>query len=154
LIIVLGVAALVVAAWGLRAIPDIIGPVFLAVVLVITVDPIRGVVMREHRARTHRRRHRHRSTRKRLRPPARRATGQDTDRPGPRVRHQPPGRHRRDHRTPHHQLESQLSGADITLTTDILDRIDELVAPGVTVNPDDNSYGEAELTPTARRRDH
>jgi aryl-alcohol dehydrogenase-like predicted oxidoreductase len=52
------------------------------------------------------------------------------------------------------QLESQLSGAAITLSTDILDRIDELVAPGVTVNPDDNSYGEAELTPTARRRDH
>ena len=44
------------------------------------------------------------------------------------------------------QLESQLSGADVTLSTDILDRIDELVAPGVTVNPDDNSYGEAELT--------
>ncbi len=52
------------------------------------------------------------------------------------------------------QLESQLSGADIMLSADILDRIDELVAPGVTVNPDDNSYGEAELTPTARRRNH
>ena len=50
------------------------------------------------------------------------------------------------------QLESQLTGADVTLSTDILDRIDELVAPGVTVNPDDNSYGEAELTPAARRR--
>jgi aryl-alcohol dehydrogenase-like predicted oxidoreductase len=50
------------------------------------------------------------------------------------------------------QLESQLSGASVSLTTDILDRIDELVAPGVTINPDDNSYGDAELTPTARRR--
>ncbi len=50
------------------------------------------------------------------------------------------------------QLESQLTGAEVTLSTDILDRIDELVAPGVTVNPDDNSYGEAELTPAARRR--
>ncbi len=50
------------------------------------------------------------------------------------------------------QLESQLSGADVTLSADVLDRIDELVAPGVTVNPDDNSYGEAELTPAARRR--
>ena len=29
----------------------------------------------------------------------------------------------------------------------MLDRIDELVAPGVTVNPDDNSYGDHELTP-------
>ena len=50
------------------------------------------------------------------------------------------------------QLESQLSAAEVTLTADVLDRIDELVAPGVTINPDDNSYGEAELTPAARRR--
>jgi hypothetical protein len=26
------------------------------------------------------------------------------------------------------------------------------IAPGVTVNPEDNSYGAAELTPAARRR--
>jgi aryl-alcohol dehydrogenase-like predicted oxidoreductase len=52
------------------------------------------------------------------------------------------------------QLESQLSGADITLRSETLDCIDELVAPGVTVNPDDNSYGEAELAPAARRRKH
>ena len=52
------------------------------------------------------------------------------------------------------QLESQLSGAEATVSTEMLDRIDELVAPGVTVNPDDNSYGETELTPTARRRNH
>jgi hypothetical protein len=50
------------------------------------------------------------------------------------------------------QLESQLPAAEVTLTADILDRIDQLVAPGVTINPDDNSYGEAELTPTALRR--
>jgi len=50
------------------------------------------------------------------------------------------------------QLESYLPAADITLSTDILDRIDELVAPGVTVNPDDNSYGAHELTAHARRR--
>jgi aryl-alcohol dehydrogenase-like predicted oxidoreductase len=50
------------------------------------------------------------------------------------------------------QLESQLPAAEVTLTVDILDRIDQLVAPGVTINPDDNSYGEAELTPTALRR--
>ena len=50
------------------------------------------------------------------------------------------------------QLDSQLPAAEIALTGDVLDRIDELVAPGVTVNPDDNSYGEAELPPAVRRR--
>ncbi|WP_223692791.1 aldo/keto reductase [Leifsonia poae] len=50
------------------------------------------------------------------------------------------------------QLESYLPAAEITLTPDILDRIDELVPPGLTVNPDDNSYGMHELTPEARRR--
>jgi len=50
------------------------------------------------------------------------------------------------------QLESQLPSVRVTLDTEILDRIDELVAPGVTLNADDNSYGEAELTPQARRR--
>ncbi|MQY20537.1 aldo/keto reductase [Nocardia macrotermitis] len=50
------------------------------------------------------------------------------------------------------QLTSYLPAADLTLTPEILDRIDELVAPGVTVNPDDNSYGAHELLPTARRR--
>jgi hypothetical protein len=38
------------------------------------------------------------------------------------------------------------------LASDVLDRIDQLVAPGVTVNPDDNSYGTNELTALARRR--
>ena len=50
------------------------------------------------------------------------------------------------------QLESQLSAADITLSVDVLDRIDQLVQPGVTINPEDNSYGTAELAATARRR--
>ena len=50
------------------------------------------------------------------------------------------------------QLESQLPAADVTLSGEILDRIDELVAPGVTMNPDDNSYGANELAPVARRR--
>jgi aryl-alcohol dehydrogenase-like predicted oxidoreductase len=50
------------------------------------------------------------------------------------------------------QLESQLTAADVVLSADILDRIDELVAPGLTVNSDDNSYGAAELTAQARRR--
>ncbi|MFP5346858.1 MAG: aldo/keto reductase [Actinomycetes bacterium] len=50
------------------------------------------------------------------------------------------------------QLESYLPAAGITLSTEVLDRIDKLVAPGVTLNPDDNSYGDHTLTPTARRR--
>ncbi len=50
------------------------------------------------------------------------------------------------------QLESQLSAAGVTLDTEILDRVDQLVAPGVTLNADDNSYGAAELTRQARRR--
>jgi hypothetical protein len=51
------------------------------------------------------------------------------------------------------QLESYLPAADITLSSDVLDRIDELVGPGVTINPDDNSYGAHELTAQARRRE-
>lgn len=50
------------------------------------------------------------------------------------------------------QLESYLPAADLTLSPDVLDRIDRIVAPGVTINPDDNSYGAHELTPSARRR--
>src|SRR5919199_139619 len=50
------------------------------------------------------------------------------------------------------QLESYLPAADIPLSTEVLDRIDKLVAPGVTLNPDDISYGDHTLTPAARRR--
>ena len=50
------------------------------------------------------------------------------------------------------QLVSQLPAVDVTLSAEVLDRIDELVAPGVTLNPDDNSYAAAELTAAARRR--
>ena len=50
------------------------------------------------------------------------------------------------------QLESYLPAAEITLPTDVLDRIDEIVAPGVTINPDDNSYGAHELQAAQRRR--
>ncbi|WP_327084556.1 aldo/keto reductase [Mycolicibacterium iranicum] len=42
--------------------------------------------------------------------------------------------------------------ADLILSADILDRIDEIVAPGVTINPDDNSYRAHELLAAARRR--
>ena len=50
------------------------------------------------------------------------------------------------------QLVSQLPAADVTLSDDVLDRIDALVPPGVTINPEDNSYGAVTLTPAARRR--
>jgi aryl-alcohol dehydrogenase-like predicted oxidoreductase len=50
------------------------------------------------------------------------------------------------------QLESQLPAADAILDAATLDRIDEIVAPGVTLNPEDNSYGTDELAPTVRRR--
>ena len=50
------------------------------------------------------------------------------------------------------QLESYLPAADLVLADDVLDAIDAVVAPGVTVNPDDTSYGAHELTPAARRR--
>src|SRR4051794_30255655 len=49
-------------------------------------------------------------------------------------------------------LEGQLAGADVTLSQDVLDRIDEIVPPGTTVNPVDNSYANPALAPTARRR--
>jgi aryl-alcohol dehydrogenase-like predicted oxidoreductase len=50
------------------------------------------------------------------------------------------------------QLESQLPAADVVLSDDVLDRIDELVTPGLTINPADTSYGAAELQAGARRR--
>lgn len=50
------------------------------------------------------------------------------------------------------QLQSYLPAAEITLPVDVLDRIDEIVAPGLTVNLDDNSYGAHELAAAARRR--
>lgn len=51
LIILLGVAAGVVVAMGLRAIPGIIGPVFMALVLTLTVNPIRGWMIRHGASR-------------------------------------------------------------------------------------------------------
>jgi len=50
------------------------------------------------------------------------------------------------------QLESYLPAAELTLSSDVLDRIDQIVAPGVTLNPDDNSYGADELRVENRRR--
>jgi aryl-alcohol dehydrogenase-like predicted oxidoreductase len=50
------------------------------------------------------------------------------------------------------QLDAFLPAADVALPADVLDRIDEIVAPGVTVNPADNSYGDVELQADQRRR--
>jgi aryl-alcohol dehydrogenase-like predicted oxidoreductase len=49
-------------------------------------------------------------------------------------------------------LESQLTAADVALPDDVLDRIDQIVAPGVTLNPADNGWVSPSLQPTARRR--
>ena len=49
-------------------------------------------------------------------------------------------------------LESQLPAADIRLSADVLDRIDEIVAPGTLINPADSSYDNPALRPSARRR--
>jgi aryl-alcohol dehydrogenase-like predicted oxidoreductase len=49
-------------------------------------------------------------------------------------------------------LESQLGAADVTLDATILDRIDEIVAPGVNVNPTDSGWQNPDLEPAARRR--
>ena len=54
-------------------------------------------------------------------------------------------------RTMNH-LESQLTAADVHLADDVLDRIDEIVAPGVTLNPADNGWVSPALGPSARRR--
>jgi len=50
------------------------------------------------------------------------------------------------------QLESQISAADVELSDDVLDRIDEIVPPGTTINPVDNSFDNPALRPAARRR--
>ena len=50
------------------------------------------------------------------------------------------------------QLDSQLPAAAVSLDAAVLDRIDEIVQPGVNLNPADNSYGEQTLKPAARRR--
>ena len=49
-------------------------------------------------------------------------------------------------------LESQLGAADVVLTTDILDKIDEIVPPGTNPNPPDRGYEPPALTDPALRR--
>ncbi len=49
-------------------------------------------------------------------------------------------------------LESQLGAADVTLSDDVLDRIDEIVPPGSNVNPADTGWDSPDLAPARRRR--
>jgi aryl-alcohol dehydrogenase-like predicted oxidoreductase len=49
-------------------------------------------------------------------------------------------------------LESQLSAAEVTLSDELLDRIDEIVPPGVTISPGDVAFVNPALEPQARRR--
>jgi len=49
-------------------------------------------------------------------------------------------------------LDSQLAALDVTLTEDVLDRIDEIVPPGTNVNPVDAGWSNPHLEPAARRR--
>jgi aryl-alcohol dehydrogenase-like predicted oxidoreductase len=49
-------------------------------------------------------------------------------------------------------LESQLGAADVRLSDDVLDRIDEIVPPGVDLNPTDAGWDNPALAPAARRR--
>jgi aryl-alcohol dehydrogenase-like predicted oxidoreductase len=49
-------------------------------------------------------------------------------------------------------LESQVGAADVELTDDLLDRIDEIVPPGSVVNPADTGWINPALQPNARRR--
>jgi aryl-alcohol dehydrogenase-like predicted oxidoreductase len=50
------------------------------------------------------------------------------------------------------QLDSQLPSAEVTLSDDVLDRIDELVPPGVNLNPADGGLQNPALEPGALRR--
>jgi aryl-alcohol dehydrogenase-like predicted oxidoreductase len=49
------------------------------------------------------------------------------------------------------QLDDLLAAAELELSWDVLDRIDEVVAPGTDLNPLDRNYLPAALEPSARR---
>ena len=50
------------------------------------------------------------------------------------------------------QLESQLPAAHVVLDAALLDRIDEIVPPGINLNPADGGWTNPALQPAARRR--
>jgi hypothetical protein len=72
-----------------------------------------------------------------------RASGHRRDPPGPRDPR--PSSYCR-------TLESQLGADDVTLPAELLDRIDEIVAPGVTLDQADFGYANRALEPGRRRR--
>ena len=49
-------------------------------------------------------------------------------------------------------LESQLTAVDVELSDEVLDRIDEIVPPGVNFNPSDGGWQNPALERSARRR--
>jgi aryl-alcohol dehydrogenase-like predicted oxidoreductase len=50
------------------------------------------------------------------------------------------------------QLEGQLPAADVELSEDVLDRIDQIVTPGTNINPADGGWASPDLEAAARRR--
>ena len=89
---------------------------------------------------------------------ARRARRRDRADPHPdgdRVRHPPPRGHLRDHRPAHHGAPGRLPRRRRDRPVgDLLDRIDEIVPPGVTINVADNmwDFGTTALDAAFRRR--
>jgi hypothetical protein len=63
-------------------------------------------------------------------------------------RSQPERTRREDRRLKFYELRDNL----VVLDAAVLDRIDEIVPPGTTLNPADNSFNNPALEPTARRR--
>ena len=49
-------------------------------------------------------------------------------------------------------LDSQLGAVDVGLDAALLDRIDEIATPGITINPTDAGWTNPALDPAARRR--
>jgi hypothetical protein len=49
-------------------------------------------------------------------------------------------------------LESQLGAAEVELADDVLDRLDEIVEPGLNFSPADSGYTNPDLAPAALRR--
>src|SRR4051794_15052045 len=50
------------------------------------------------------------------------------------------------------QLDSQIGAAEVELPQELLDKIDEIVPPGVNLNPSDTGWGNPALQTSARRR--
>ena len=50
------------------------------------------------------------------------------------------------------QLDSQLPALETSLSEDVLDRIDEIVPPGLNVNPDERGWDPPWLSDSAQRR--